>query len=419
MDILIKKAQIHDPSLKHHGQRKDILISKGVIKSIAKNISSSNTQLIEGDNLYCSIGWCDIGTHLGEPGYEHRETTQTLSDSASKGGYTGIAPFPNTIPIIQSAADLKYIKSLFRSKIQDLYPIAAISKDLKGNDLTEIKDLIHHGAFALSDGLLGVQSSGLLLRALQYTSSEKIPIIDHAFDRSLTDGGQMHEGSVSISLGMKGIPSIAESIQVLRNCKLAKYADATLIAHAISTKKSLHFIQEARKKQAHIYSTVSYLNLVADHNMLEGFDSNYKVTPPLRLPSDSKDLFNAVKKGRIDAIISNHVPLESEKKFLEFPYASPGAIGLETCFAALNSKYGENQLDVIINALSVGPRRILNIPIPRINIGEKANLTIFDPEIKWTYDKSASLSDNSPFIGASFTGKAIAIINGSKLHISK
>ncbi|NNF36626.1 MAG: amidohydrolase family protein [Saprospiraceae bacterium] len=419
MDILIKKALIHDPSLKHHGQRKDILISKGIIKSIAKNISSSNILLIEGDNLHCSIGWCDIGTHLGEPGYEHRDTTQTLSDSASKGGYTGIAPFPNTIPVIQSAADLKYIKSLFGSKIQDLYPIAAISKDLKGNDLTEIKDLIHHGAFALSDGLQGVQSSGLLLRALQYTSSEKIPIIDHAFDVSLTDGGQMHEGSVSISLGMKGIPSIAESIQVLRNCKLAKYSDATLIAHAISTKKSLQFIQDAKKKQTNIYSTVSYLNLVADHNMVEGFDSNFKVTPPLRLPSDSKDLFTAVKKGRIDAIISNHVPLESEKKFLEFPYATPGAIGLETCFSALNSKYGENNLDVIINALSVGPRRILNIPIPSIKTGAKANLTIFDPDMDWTYEKTASLSDNSPYKGDSFKGKPIAIINGSRFHISK
>jgi dihydroorotase len=229
----------------------------------------------------------------------------------------------------------------------------------------------------------------------------------------------MHEGNVSISLGMKGIPSIAESIQVLRNCKLAKYADATLIAHAISTKKSLQFIQDARKKQTNIYSTVSYLNLVADHNMLEGYDSNYKVTPPLRLPSDSRDLFNAVIKGRIDAIISNHVPLESEKKFLEFPYATPGALGLETCFPALNTRYGENHLDVIIDALSVGPRRILNIPIPRINTGEKANLTIFDPDVEWTYEKTASVSDNSPFTGTSFTGKAIAIINGSKFHISK
>jgi dihydroorotase len=418
MDILIKKALIHDPSLKHDGQRNDILISKGVIKSIAKNIANSDHLVIKGNNLHCSIGWCDIGTHLGEPGFEHRETTQTLSESATNGGYTAIAPFPNTLPVTQSASDLKYIKSLFSSKIQDLYPIAAISKDLKGTDLTEIKDLINHGAYGFSDGLLGVQSSGLLMRALQYTSSEHIPIIDHAFDVSLTDGGQMHEGEISITLGMKGIPSIAESIQVQRNCKLTKYTDSTLILHAISTKKSLQFIQEARKKNTSIYATVSYLNLVADHNKLHEFDSNYKVTPPLRLPSDSRDLFNALKKGRIDAIVSNHVPLESEKKFLEFPYATPGAIGLETCFSALNTKYGTSGLNTIIEGLTTGPRRILNIPIPKIISGEKANLTIFDPDLKWTYEKSASLSDNSPYIGTTFTGKSIAIINGSKYHIS-
>ena len=228
----------------------------------------------------------------------------------------------------------------------------------------------------------------------------------------------MHEGNVSITLGMKGIPSIAESIQIQRNCKLTKYANSSLIAHAISSKKSLNLLQEATKKNIDVKSTVSYMNLVADHRMLENFNSNFKVTPPLRLESDSKDLFNAVRKGRIDAIVSNHVPLESEKKLLEFPYATPGAIGLETCFAALNTTYGSH-LDVIVHALSESPRSILNIPIPRVSTGEKANLTLFDPDTKWTFEKSASLSQNSPFIGREFTGRTVATINGSKYHISK
>ena len=419
MDILIKKALILDPSGRFDAERKDILVSKGVIKRIAKTIPQGNKIVIESGNLHCSIGWCDIGTHLGEPGYEHRETTQSLSEAASRGGYTALAPFPNTLPVVQSASDVKYVKSLFSNRIQDVHPIASISKDLKGTDLTEMKDLIQHGAVGFSDGLKGIQSSGLLLRALQYTKGEGVPIIDHAIDSSLADGGQMHEGGMSISLGMKGIPAIAEVIQVQRNCKLLKYANASLIAHAISSKKSLDYINEGIKKKLNISATVPYLNLVADHEMVEDFDSNYKVTPPLRLPSDSRDLFNALTKGKISAIISNHVPLESERKMLEFPYATPGAIGLETVFAALITRYGKVHLDSIVEALSYGPRSILNINIPKIEIDQRANITLFDPDIEWIFNETASISQNSPFLGNQFKGKVVGIINGSRYHISR
>ncbi len=415
MDILIKKALIYDDSKKLHGERKNILISKGIIKSISNNIASKDSKIIESDNLHCSIGWMDIGTHLGEPGYEFRETTNSLCEAATFGGYTAIAPFPSTQPIIQSASDIRYLKDLFSDKIQEIYPIAAISQNLKGEDLTEMKDLIFHGAIAFGDGLHGIQSGGLLLRALQYTSDEMVPIIDHPVDLSLIDGGQMHEGDVSITMGLKGIPSISEGVQVSRNIALSRYANARLIFHAVSSKKSLQFIQQETKKGTDLKVTVSYMNLVSEHSDLEGFNVNYKVIPPIRSKSDQNALIEGIKKGRIDSIISNHLPLEVEQKMLEFPYATPGAIGLETCFAALSSKYRSSELENIIHALSIGPRRILNIPTPAIRTGVKANLTLFDPDIEWTYDSQKSISSNSPFLGKKFKGKVVGIINGT-LH---
>ena len=178
MDLLIKKAVIIDKDKSLNGETKDILISKGRIQKIAKNISSPNAKKIESPNLHCSIGWCDIGTHLGEPGYEQRETTDSICEAASAGGYTTLIPFPVTEPIIQSASDLKYLKSVFSNKIQDVYPIAALSKNTTGTELTEMRDLEAHGAVAFGDGLHSVNSAGLMMKALQYASASKCPIID-------------------------------------------------------------------------------------------------------------------------------------------------------------------------------------------------------------------------------------------------
>ena len=325
MDFLIKNALIIYPGSTHHLKRKDILVVKGRIQKISNRIVADNAKKIESEDLHCSLGWMDIGTHLGEPGYEHRETIDSLSESASRGGYTAIAPFPTTNPIIQSVGDMLYQSQLFENKLQDYIPISALSKNMKGHDLTEMRDLIQANVKAFTDGLNSQVSAGLLLRALEYIKGTSAKIIRHSSDYSLIKGGQMHEGAYSIQLGLLGLPSIAEIIGIKRDLELTKYSNQSIIFHCLSTSEGLETIVSSGNDK--ISSTVSYLNLILDDSSMTDFDPNLKVTPPLRSQKDREGLLQAAKKSEIDAIVSNHVAIEAEKKKLEFSYASPGATG--------------------------------------------------------------------------------------------
>lgn len=418
MEILLKNALIIDERSSHHGKRKDILIAKGKIQSIANNISSSKAKKIKSDNLHISIGWMDIGTHLGEPGYEQRETTTTLANAAMAGGYTAIAPFPNTVPVIETPSDITYLKEHFKNFVLDIHPIVALSNGTEGKELTEMRDLVHHGAIAFSDGLKGTSSAGLLLRGMHYIADLNIPVIDVPEDSSLANGGQMHEGEMSVTLGLKGIPDIAESMQVQRDITLHSYTGGKLILHNISGKKACQIIADAQKDNVNLKATTPYLNLITNHEKLAGFNVNYKVFPPLKEENDRVMLIEALKKGNIQAIVSNHRPLEIEKKMLEFPYATPGTTGLETCFPALNTFFKGKHLEIIVRSLSVGPRQILNLTVPEIKTGELANITFFDPDIEWVFNDSQSLSKNNPFLGQTFTGKVIGTILGGKMNMN-
>ncbi len=418
MEILLKNALIVDERSSHHGKRKDILISKGKIQSIAKKISSSKAKKIISDNLHVSLGWMDIGTHLGEPGFEQRETTTTVANAAMAGGYTALAPFPNTAPVIETPSDITYLKEHFKSFALNIHPIVALSIGTEGKELTEMRDLFHHGAIAYSDGLKGTSSAGLLLRAMQYIADLNVPVIDVPEDSSLAKGGQMHEGEMSVTLGLKGIPDIAESMQIQRDITLHSYTGGKLILHNISGEKACQIIADAQKYNDNIKATTPYINLIANHEKLTGFNVNYKVFPPIKEESDRSALFIAVKKGNIQAIVSNHRPLEVEKKMLEFPYATPGATGLETCFPAMNTYFKGKHIEVFIRALSIGPRQILHLPVPEIKTGEEVNLTLFDPDIEWTFNESFSLSKNNPFLGQQFTGKVIGTILGGKMNMN-
>lgn len=410
MDVLIKGATILSKQSDHHLKKRDILVSNGIIQSIAPNIHAESATIIEGNQVYCTIGLCDIGTHTGDPGFEHRETMQSLTSAALAGGFTALAVFPNTKPVAQTKASISYLKDHPLNNNVDIYPIGALSKDTNGVDIGEYIDMKHAGIVAVSDGMLSINDTGLMSRALQYTNTLHLPVIHQANDTHLSAGGEMHEGKMSTSLGLKGIPEIAELNVIQRDILLQQYNGGILIEHTISTSESVKAIQQAKKNGQNLYATVAYMNLIHTDDDLADFDSNLKVTPVLRAFDDKSALIQGIQDGVIDAIVSNHTPLDEEVKNLEFPYAASGAIGLETCLpATIEALQPFISVEEIVYKMAERPREILGIPIPVIKEGFKANLCVFDTESPWKYDAGQvkSLSQNSPYLGKTFKVKVL------------
>ena len=410
MKFLIKKAKVINSYSSHDGKTVDILINKGRIENIKGNIQElSGVKVIASKNLHVSAGWIDIGTQVGEPGLEHREDLLSISKAAKNGGYVAIAPFPSTLPVVQTKAAIKFLLDNKSNNGLTILPLAALSIDSNGNEITEMIDLHHSGAIAFTDGLKSVSHSGVLFRALEYVKSFDGLIIHHSFDKTLSGEGQMHEGETSTQLGMRGFPSIAETISVKRDIELLNYTNSRLCLYAISSSDAVRIIKETKKTNQNLSATAAYLNLIKTDTELHNFDSNLKVNPPLRSKKDRADLIRAINEDTIDAIVSNHYPLEEEAKKLEFTYAKFGASGIETCFSALNTfAYKEISLEKLIQKLTEGPRSILRLNQETMSIGSEANLTLFDPEVEWMFNTTASKSDNNPFLGKMLKGKVLA-----------
>ena len=419
MKILIKQATIIHHSGKE-ASKKDILIENGRISKMAKSITAERVKTVEGKNLHVSSGWLDIGAQPGQPGYEYRETFQSLSNAARAGGYTALATFPRNSPPIQSRIEVEYILQLNKMLPIQIYPIGAISQGLEGKDLTEMMDMIHAGAVAFSDGRKNPVESGLLARALEYVLPFNKVIIDFPLDRSFTIEGQMHEGKVSASLGLTGIPSVAEEIVVQRDIQLVAYTGSRLHFHGISSADSLSHLQKARSEKLAVTSDVPAMHLYLEDKDVADFDSHKKVLPPLRQSRDRKALIRALRDNLITHISSIHTPMEVETKDCEFTYASFGSIGLETAFAAANTVLQESMpIEDIIHKFSEGPRSILGFETPLIKEGQEANLTIFDPTLTWTYERTShSLSKNDALSGREFTGRVIGTVYKDHLMIN-
>lgn len=413
MDYLIKKAVILSKSSPFHHKEMDILIKNGKITKVAGDISAGTEKIITGKKLYCCPGLLDIGTHSGEPGYEHRETLESLGEAARAGGYTRLALFPDNKPVVQTKAEIHYLREASSKIGIGVSVIGALSRNLAGQDLAEFMDMAHAGAVAFGDGLRPVADAGLMNRALLYAKNTGRPVIHHPEDHHLAKGGEMHEGHVSTSMGLRGVPSMAELIAVQRDIQLSRYNDAPLILHAISTEETTDTIRTAKKQGLKVFANVSYLNLVFTDNDLENFDTNLKVSPPIRSEADREALIKGLIDDTIDAIISNHVPLDEEAKNLEFPYANPGATGLETCLAAcityLSDKLG---IDVITEKLTSGPGKLLGMDLSVIKEGNAADLCVFDAdeEFEYTAQSARSVSLNNPFLGRKLRGKVILTI---------
>ena len=423
--LLIRNAHLVTPSQTDlDGQLRDIFINAdGIIQDIAEPYSlklPKDTQLIDVENIHISIGWCDVGTLTGDPGFEHREDLQSVTQAAMAGGYTTLAPFPNTDPVVHSKSEILYIKNKTQTYLVDFQPIGAISVKTEGKDIAEMLDMKAAGAIAFSDGKKAIQDAGLLLRALQYAKIFDGLIINRPNDKTVSPQGQMHEGDVSTSLGLSAIPSMAEELMIQRDLHLVRYADGRLHFHNISTARSVALIRQAKAQGLKVTASVAALNLCFSDDILRGFDTHYKVMPPLREASDIKELINGLIDGTIDFISSNHAPIDEEGKNLEFTYADFGAIGLETTFGLIN-KHLHNSLTIndLVQLIAVNPRRVLGLDIPTIAVGTLANLTLFNPSLEWTFETKniQSKSKNTPLIGSVLRGYVLGVVNQKQCKI--
>lgn len=421
MNILIKSAHIIDFESPYNGKIMDVLIENGIIKSIkSKIIPQKNVKVIEAKDLHLSAGWLDMQVSFCDPGFEHKEDLNTGIRAAIAGGFTGVAVVSSTNPPIHSKGDVQYIKNKTINAIVDVYPIGTLSYRQEGKDISEMYDMQQAGAIAFSDDKKPVNDAGLLMRALLYSQNFGSLIITHCDEKSISQDGKMNEGITSTMLGLKGIPALAEELMVGRNISLAEYTNAPIHISNISTQKSVAQIKQAKASGMKITASINAYNIALDDAALMGFDSNFKLNPPLRTKTDIEALKKGLADGTIDAITSDHRPQDIESKVIEFDYASNGMIGLESAFGLINSNKGKIKLETIIKTLTTNPRNILKLQQPVIAEGQPANITLFDPEAEWIFDKKSiqSKSSNTPFIGTKFKGKVIGIINKKQAHFN-
>ena len=421
MNIIIRSARIIDKNSADNGQVKDIWIDNGIIKEIGKDLIVENATVIESSGLCVSPGWFDMRVNFRDPGFEYKEDLISGMDAAASGGFTGVACMPSTLPPIHSKSEVEYVLNKTRGALVDVFPVGTVSHQQEGKDLSEMYDMKLSGAVAFSDDKKPLSDPGLLQRALLYVKSFDGLIISYPEDKSLSQNGKINEGVISTVTGLKGIPSLAEEIMIQRDIFLSEYTDSRIHFATISAEKSVELIREARKKGLKVSAEVSVSHLALNESFLTDFNTNYKIKPPLRTARDVEALIEGLIDGTIEVICSDHTPEDEEMKKREFDHAAFGIISLEAAFAAANTVLrGKLSLEKLIDKIAINPRKILNLKVPVVKIGEAANLTIFNPDEEWVFESKhiKSKSKNTPFIGTKFTGKPFAVINHNQIKYS-
>lgn len=418
--LLISSAKLVLPGHEHHLQEVDILIENGKISDIAKQLTLNNKDIqhIDGSGSIVSPGFFDLNANFGEPGLETSEDIVTGTAAAAAGGYTAVAIHPNTNPSLHSRSEIAFVVNSAKGNVVDVFPVGSISKKREGKELAELYDMKTMGAIAFSDGNHAVQQAGLMSRALLYAKGFGGLIVSYPEDDSIAGGNQMNEGVVSTFLGMKGIPNLAESLMVSRDLFLAEYNEAPIHFTTISTAESVELIKRAKAKGLAVSCDVAAHHLFFTDEEVKGFDSQFKVSPPLRTKKDVKALLKGLKEGTIDAVVSQHTPHEIEFKDVEFHIAKPGIVGLQTVLPLL-IKAGLDA-EQIVEKLAIQPRKIMQLTLPSLAVGSDANLVIFTMTKKWFYNEQTnqSKSANSPLMGQELTGKVLAIINNNQVVIN-
>ena len=419
--MLLRNVLITDPASTHHGSVRDVRVQEGHIQSIGSGLQAeADEEVFERPAARLSPGFVDIGAYLGDPGHEEREDVASLRAAARAGGYVAVAVLPTTRPVRQSVADMTYLSSYNTGdQAVDLLPLAALSHDAAGKDLTEMMELAGAGALAFTDGPHRAASGNLLKRGLQYARAFGGLIMDTPYARALAEDGQMHEGAVSVQLGLPGIPTLCETVPLNRALSLLDYTEGRLLVHLVSSAEGLQaIIRHRREATGALGCTVSAHHLTFTDRDLLSFDPNLKVLPPLRAESDRAALRQGLRDGTVDAIVSHHRARHGEEKDLEFSYAAFGARGLETTLRQLLPLATEHDLlDAIITALTTGPRRLLALPELTIEEGAAAALTVFTTEGESTITGAdlRGKTRNNPLLGHSLPGRMLATINHGRL----
>ena len=407
-------------------EKTNVWIKDGAIRHISPEEAKVDpeTDIYEADGWVCSPGLYDPHVHFREPGFEYKEDIRSGAEAAANGGFTGVCLMPNTEPPIDDATTVNYIRQKSAGALVDMDIAAAITKKREGKFLTPMLELHDNGVVMFTDDGSSVMNSEVMKRAFDYASTRDLLIAQHCEDVALTDGFAMNEGYVSGKLGLKGYPSVAEEIIVARDIKLAEYCGNRRyhIQH-VSSKGSIHLIRDAKLRGLRVTCEVAPHHFALTEEKIETFSPNYKMNPPLRTKEDVEAILEALQDGAIDCVASDHAPHASHEKDVEFERAPNGVIGLETSLgAALTFLYHKKILTLseIIEKMSVRPREILGLPKIKTQVGEKANLTVFDPDAEWVVEieKFKSKAKNSPFIGIELKGKPIFAINNNQAYKS-
>lgn len=414
MTLLIKSATIIDKTSPFHNQTKDLLIENGVIIKIENSIkNTTNFEEIQLKNLHISQGWFDTSVCFGEPGFEERETIENGLNTAAKSGFTAVAVNPNTCPVADNKATIEYIKNKSCGFATSLYPLGSLTKNSKSEDIAELFDMKNYGAIAFGDYKKPISNANLLKISLQYAQNFDGLIMSYPQDNSIARNGLVNEEENSTKLGLKGLPALAEEMQIARDLFILEYTGGKLHIPTISTAKSVQLIKDAKKKGLNVTCSVAAHNLVLTDDELKGFDANTKVLPPLRTSKDIKALIKGLNDGVIDIITSDHNPIDIEHKKVEYSNAKFGTIGLESLFGVLNKVI---ETAILITSLTTNPRKVFNIESNCIKEGEKADFTLFNPDGTYTFTEAniLSTSKNSIFLNKKLTGKVYGVIANNK-----
>jgi dihydroorotase len=396
----------------------DILIKDGRIEKIGASIKSTDIdQEIKINNLHVSVGWFDSSVSFGEPGFEERGTILNGLITAAKSGYTQIALNPATDPVTDDNGAVTSIISKAKNNAVKISPIGALTKNSEGKDLAELYDMHQAGAIAFGDYKKAVMHSNLLKLALQYSQNFNGLVLSYPQDNQIAGKGIVNEDVNSTYLGLKGIPALAEELQIIRDLYILEYTGGKIHIPTISTEKSVKLIREAKKKGLDVSCSVAIHNLIFTDEELKEFDTNAKVLPPLRTKKDISALIKGLKDGTIDMVTSDHFPVDPEHKKIEFEHALFGSIGLESSFGALLQVFS---LDESIGFLT-GSRKRFGLKTPVIKEGKKANLSLFSPDgtYNFTMVNIYSTSRNSLFMNKKLSGKVFGIVSGKQIILSK
>jgi dihydroorotase len=420
MSLLIRNGRVVDPASSVDAVQ-DVLLAGDRIERVGANLTAADATVVDAAGKIVCPGFVDIHVHLREPGQEYKETVATGTRAAVAGGFTAVCCMANTHPVNDNRAVTDYIRAKAESEgVARVYPIGAVTRGLRGEELSELAELAEAGCVAFSDDGRCVMNAALYRHAMEYTLPFGAPLISHAEDQQLSSGGAMNEGVVSTELGIAGMPAAAEDVMVARDILLAELTGAHVhIAH-LSTAGAVRLVREAKARGVRVTAEVTPHHLLLTDDAVRGFDANTKMNPPLRSKRDAEAVLEGLVDGTIDCIATDHAPHAVSEKEGEFDRAAFGIVGLETAVGLLMDRLvrpGTLSLTTLVARLSRDPARLLGLPGGSLAPGAPADLTLLDPAAEWTIDPARfqSRSRNTPFGGWTVTGKPWKTIVGGRI----